>query len=295
MTMRYIFITFLLVFNLSKASAQVGINTTDPQQEVHVAGINKNVRVEGLDSINNINNFGMGSTTRVLVDAEGDLILGASSEHNINILVDAENYLDDNETPNNVIIQTGTGLGYRRAGILNELDPNYNDFVFELTSNAIVEVNYSVSWSIYDAISLSKKRLDDERSRIIQTGIYFRKVTYDGNGDEVWGDAVQKDVDDVYINGGPWCIEMNPSGTSCLEEAGLIALNGQFYKNANQEHGAYFNFKNTASDYVKLGPGYYVALFVGRIEVADINAEGAAKMWVGSGQDELQIIAYYYN
>ncbi|MBE9489761.1 MAG: hypothetical protein IMY67_05660 [Bacteroidetes bacterium] len=293
--MRYIVITFLLVFNLSEAFAQVGINTTDPQQEVHVAGLNENVRVEGLDSINNINNFGMGSTTRVLVDADGDLILGSSSGHNIFILVDAENYLDDDETPSNVIIQTGTGLGYRRAGVLNELDPNYNTFVFELTSNAIVEVNYSVSWSIYDAISLSKKRLDDERSRIIQTGIYFRKVTYDANGDEVWGDAVIEDEDGVNINGGPWCIEMNPSGTTCLEEAGLIALNGQFYKNANQEHGAYFNLKNTASDYVKLPAGHYVALFVGRIEVADINAEGAAKMWVGSGQDELQIIAHYYN
>jgi len=281
---------FVLIFGLLTSLAlygQVGINNTNPQEELHISGVNSNIRLEGLSTANNVNNLGVTSSTRVYADADGDLILGASSE-NLKILIDFENYLEDVENPTSLINQTGNAFGYDPAGEPIDLVGAQ----FTLTENAIVEVNYSISWSVYDANASPTKRLDDMRARVIQTGLYFRLVT--NPLDPLGGAAVINDLDGVPINGGPWCIDVNAAGNSCLEFGGLIAINGQFYNNANDRNGAYQNFLNTASDYVKLGPGTYIALFAGQMAVGSTLGAGAAKLYLGSGKDDLQIIAHYY-
>ena len=127
---------------------------------------------------------------------------------------------------------------------------------------------------------------------MIQTGVYFRLVS--DPLDPLGGVAVVNDLDGNPINGGPWCIDVNASGTVCQEIGGLLAINGQFYNNANRSNGAYQNFQNTGTDYVKLGPGTYIALFAGQIAVGSTIGAGAAKLYLGSGNDDLQIIAHYY-
>jgi hypothetical protein len=76
---------------------------------------------------------------------------------------------------------------------------------------------------------------------------------------------------------------------------GLIALNGQFYVNGDSRNGAYQNIQNSGTDYVKLPAGTYVALFVGQVAVSDAAATGSIKCHIGTGPDELQIIAHYYD
>lgn len=279
----YTILTMIVSFGLS---AQVGIGTTDPQEELHIAGSTANIRVDGLAAVNNNENLGMNSSTRVYVNADGDLVLGGSTE-TIEILVDAENYLDDVENPTSLINQTGNAFGYDPGGVPTDLVAAQ----FTLTSNAIVEVNYSVSWSVYKTNSASG-RIDDEHARIVQTGVYLRRD--DGTLDPLGWPAVVNDVDGIPINGGPWCIDVNAAGTICQETGGLLALNGQFYNNADSKNGAYQDFQNTASDYVKLGPGTYIALFSAQLAVGDTSGTGAVKMYLGSGKDDLQIIAYYY-
>lgn len=273
--------------------AQTGINTNSPQQTLHVAGASADVRVDGLNSTNNATNLGTGSTTRVYADADGDLTLDANGTTGINLLIDSENYLNDEETPRNRVNQVGTAFGYDAVGYPTDFD----SAKFTLTKNAIVEVNYSVSWSIYKTRTPSAdNRIQDGEARIVQTGIYFRKVT--DPTDPYDGPAIIYELDDptgTPINGGPWCIEMNASGTTCLEYGGLLALNGQFYTNLDKDDGAYREFKNTGSDYVRLGPGTYVALFVGRVYVGNVSSVGAIKAFLGPDNDELQIIAHYYN
>jgi len=271
---------FLLVFEIL---AQVGINNTNPQRGVHLSGATENVRIEGLNALNNNNNLGPGSTSKVYVNSEGDLVLGDTGDTRLSLLVDTNNYLENVENPTSIIIQTGVNFGYNTAGI------PVGGIVgasFTLTQNAILEVNYSVTWSIYDANSLDKKRLDDLRARVIQTGIYFIDTAT-----EV---PIVNDLDGIPINGGPWCIDTNSSGNGCLEYGGLLGLTGQFYNNGSQVRGSYKNIRNTASDYVKLGPGTYTALFAARVQVEVITGGGAAKMYLGSGNDNLQIIAHYY-
>ena len=266
---------------------QVGINTTSPQQTVHVAGATANARLEGLNATNNNDNLGAQSTTRVYIDANGDLVLGGSSD-TVELLVDTDNYLADVEDPTSLVNQTGTAFGYEIAG-----DPiDFTNHQFTLTKNAIVEVNYAVSFSLYKT-SGANGRIDDEHARIVQTGLYFREVT--DPTDPYDGPAVINDVDGVPINGGPWCIDVNAAGTICQETGGLLALNGQFYVNSDNSNGEYRDMWNTGTDYVKLPPGTYVALFAGQLAVGSVSGTGAVKMYLGSGNDELQIIAHYYD
>lgn len=281
--MKKFFIIILCVCFTSEVLSQVGINAPVPLQELHVGGATENVRIDGLNQINNADNLGTNSTTRVYVDSNGDMVLG-SAGNNVEMLIDSENYLTDVENSTSIILQTGGGFGYNPAGIpVNGLAAN-----FTLTRNAIVEVNYSISWSIYKTSASPSKRISDERARIVQTGLYFRQNNY-------LGAAVINDVDGNPINGGPWCIDINSAGTVCNEQGGLLALNGQFYNNNNENNGEYENFHNTGSDYVKLGPGTYTVMFAGQLAVGNTMGTGAVRMYLGSGQDEVQVIAHYYN
>jgi len=105
--MKQVFFTILFFGSYFFGIAQVGINTNSPQQKVHVAGTTENIRVEGLSETNNTNNLGSPSTTRVYINANGDLTLGSAAA-SVQLLVDSENYLTDVENPTSLINQTGT-------------------------------------------------------------------------------------------------------------------------------------------------------------------------------------------
>lgn len=257
--------------------SQVGINTTNPQEELHLGGANSTIRVDGLNSPNNANNLGVGSTTPVYVDADGDLVLGTLSD-NVEILFDSEDYLMNVQDPTNLINQTGGGAGFSQGGIpIGGLATS-----FTLTRPAIVEVNYAVTWTVGKNVA-PNSRIDDFRARIVQTAMYFRLNNYTGA-------AVVNDYYGNPINGGPWCITSN-----CSELGGLLAINGQFYNNISDSNGEWKSYRNTASDYVVLGPGTYTPMFAAQLAVGDTGGTGAVKLYLGGEKDEIQIIAYYFN
>lgn len=288
-------VTFFILFCSISIFSQVGVNTENPIRGVHVAGSTENVRVEGLNALNHSNNLGPGSTSRVYANADGDLTLGGESEISVALLVDTDNYLDDVENPTSVINQVGTNLGYNIAGIPVD---GIVGASFTLTRKAILEINYSVSWSIYSVHADEKKRIDDIRARSIQTGIFFVDTAiYDAsNGQDGF---ITHDVNNNLINStpeyGPWCIDTNPTDGQCKYYGGLLALTGQFYNNASQVRGSFRKMRNTASDYVRLGPGTYTALFSARAQVEETGGFGSAKMYLGYDNDTLQIIAHYYD
>lgn len=252
----------------------VGINTNNPQQGVHVAGSKADVRVEGLSSPANPNNLGPGNTTRVFVDADGDLMLG-SVQDNLALLFDSENYLNDLSQPSvNQITQHGYGDGYTYAGVPRDI-PNST---FTLTQPAIIEINYSVSWHIEKNGS---QRVNDGHSRAVQTLMYFRKGNYQGP-------VVTHDLDGNLIGG---AFEID-GGTSTI--GGGLGLAGQYYTNQDLSRGEFTNYHNTGSDYVKLPAGTYCPMFSGQLAVSDASGSGAMKMFLGTTNDEVQIIAHYY-
>lgn len=276
MKIKFPFITALICFAIN-SNAQVGINTQNPQEELHVAGPTSNIRIDGLNEINNPNNLGVAKSSKVFVNEFGDLVLGALN-NNVQLIFDSDNYLNDVQNPTSLILQTGEGDGFSQAGI-----PTLGlDASFTLTAPAIVEVNYSVSWNVGKNVT-STSRIDDFRARVVQTGMYFRKDNY-------LGEPIINDYFGNPINGYSLCI-----ASSCSEMAGMIAVSGQIYNNSSIKSGEWRNFRNTASDYVILGPGTYTPMFAAQLEVGDTNSTGAIKMYLGVENDEVQIIAYYFN
>lgn len=268
-------IHLLLILVPIFCSAQVGIKTTNPQQGLHVGGTNSTVKVDGLSYPANPNNLGPGSSSRVFVDASGDLVLG-TKDNNIAILFDSENYLKDDSEPSiNLITQHGYGDGFTYAGIPRDI-PNST---FTLTQPAIIEINYSVSWNIEKN---ANQRVNDGHARVIQTLMYFRRNNY-------LGPVVTTDLEGNLI-GGAFQID---NATSTL--GGGLGISGQFYNNRHLLYGETENFQNTGTDYVKLPPGTYCPMFSAQLAVGDANGSGAMKLYLGTGNDEVQIIAHYYH
>lgn len=245
--------------------AQVGINTTNPQQGVHVAGAASKVRIEGLNSPNNVKNLGMGNSTRVFVNGSGDLVLGDVT-NNAEVLFDAENYLHDAQDTGgadaNDCLQTGTGAGYTVVGWPRLIGPGLSTFT--LTRPAIVEINYSLSWGV---VGKNGSRIDDGHARIVQCFMYLK------SGGPAGADVIN-DLDGLPI--------------------GLIGANGQFYNNNSATIGSRDDYHNTGTDYVKLPAGTYCPMFKAQLAVSNTGGTGAVKMFWGIGNDEVQVIAHYY-
>lgn len=264
-------ILFIMAFVPMFSIAQnIGINTPMPAQQVHVAGSTSTIRIDGLDATNNVKNLGAGSSSRVYVNAAGDLVLGDAT-NNVEVIFDNANYLDDTHTTGgacaNVVNQTGGGTGYSQVACPRLVGAGTSSFT--LTKNAIVEINYSLSWGV----EKSGIPIDDYHARIVQCYMYLRKgptATYLSNP------IVSTDLDGAAITLG-----------------GALGLNGQFYSNGSSS-GQGADFHNTGTDYVKLGPGTYTPLFAASLTVGNAAGTGAVKMFIGEAKDEVQIIAHYY-
>ena len=279
--MKNIFIYISLIAT-SLSLAQVGVNTTTPQEELHVEGATSTIRVEGLNFVNNNLNLGTIENTRVYVDTDGDLVLGNGST-DIEVLFNPANYLEDpldTGGPNmNVINQTGTGGGYSQGGWPRQSGPGLDTFT--LTRNAIVEINYSLSYEIYK----SGIGIDDNHARTVQFYVYLRR---NGPTNQNPGDATLVDVD---VDGNPITFAGN---------TGSLGYSGQFYTNGDSDgasglEGYGRQYFATGHDYIKLGPGTYTPMFAGNMFVANTGGTGAVKMQIGGGDDEIVIVAHYYN
>jgi hypothetical protein len=141
---------------------QVGIHTLNPESTLHVAGDSSNVKIEGLNAENNSTNLGAESTTRVYTNKYGDLVLGDRND-NIRFIMDSEDYIPNNREQK--VVQTGTGDNF------TYLVPN--DYIFPsftLTDDAVIEINYSLSWRIERN---SSQKISDNGSRTVKTTVFI--------------------------------------------------------------------------------------------------------------------------
>lgn len=266
------------VFSSFLTLAQVGVGTNSPQEELHVAGATSTIRIEGLNAANNPLNLGPNENTRVYANANGDLVLN-NAPTNIEVLFNPANYLadplDNGGDDTNVVGQTGTGSGYSYAGWPRQTGPGLSTFT--LTRPAIVEINYSISYDL----DKSGSPIDDFHARTAQFFMYLRR-----NGPEFTNPIVTTDYDGVPLN-----FASNP---------GALGYSGNFYTNGSSTgasglEGFDKKFYATGHDYVKLGPGTYCPMFRGILFVADTGGTGQVSMQIGRGDDEVVIIAHYYN
>ncbi len=141
---------------LTNVFGQVGINTADPQEALHIAGSDSNIRIEGLNNANNANNLGGVNNYNMMVDTNGNLSLGLQSG-----LLSSESKL-----PSTVTVQS-TALAGLNSGELYQEN-------FTLSQRALVVITYNVAieFKSYDGST----KLKDGRAKIAHN--YF----YIGNG-----------------------------------------------------------------------------------------------------------------
>lgn len=197
---------------------QVGIHTTNPLSTLHVAGDSSNVKIEGLNAENNPNNLGTESTTRVYVNKFGDLVLGDRND-NIRFIMDSEDYIPNNREQK--VVQTGTGDNFTYL-----VPSDYTFPSFTLTDDAVIEVNYSLSWRIERNVP---QKISDNGARTVKSTVFI----FD-----------------------------HSTGTYLPT---TYALTAQFYSNGNSTRGADRLFFSTGSDYISLPAGTYTVHFGGLV------------------------------
>jgi len=144
----------LCFFTVLTSLAQVGIGTTIPQEALHVAGNSSTIRIEGLNSTNNIENLGGGDIYNLMVDADGDLTIGNQSGE---IMSDFDNLAIP------VVIQTTPTAGLNSAELYQK--------TFTLTQNALVVINYTISMDFYNYGGTAA--IDDGRSKMGHNYFYL--------------------------------------------------------------------------------------------------------------------------
>jgi hypothetical protein len=175
---------FLMFFCIELSLAQVGVGTTNPQADLHIAGENSTIRLEGLNMENHPVNDGL-RLMPTLVDTQGRIILSnQTTTVDPFILTDASSMFSQRQVVNIVEAASAT--------------QNIYNYEITITAEAFVEIKYSVPYLVYGTYNENTQqgtKIQDGRARQIQT--YF---TIDG-GDTKYG-MISQNYYNVHTGGG---------------------------------------------------------------------------------------------
>ena len=142
--MKYYFL-FFIVSIVGPSFGQVGIGTTNPQEDLHVAGTNSTIRIESLNATNSSYNDGV-NLAPVYVDGNGDLTLGdgspAGSSEPLNFLIDVPNFIPDD--PYGLLLATGTVINNDDLGT-TYAEGQLTSVSVVVPQDAIIEIKYGVT------------------------------------------------------------------------------------------------------------------------------------------------------
>jgi hypothetical protein len=167
---------FMLVLHAIATSAQVGIGTSNPEENLHIVGPSTTIRIEGLNSINNTKNDGI-NLAPVYVDGLGNYTLTPQFLEPIVFLAEDENFIPDN--PNGLSFKSGTIINNDQTQTLVEAVVGTK--AFNLPQPAIIEVNYAVTM-LLSATNLSSNSVSGITDGKARTGEVYFMVDINSDG-----------------------------------------------------------------------------------------------------------------
>ncbi|WP_420379016.1 hypothetical protein [Gilvibacter sp.] len=141
----YIYLTALFLIP-TMVVGQVGIGTTNPDADLHVADPAGTIRIESLNSVNNPTYNDGVNLAPVFVDGNGDLVLGngsgSSGQEPLNFLIEVPNFIDDNVDSS----------GFGRGSVVNSnasgestVTNQIAQVSFTTPVNGFIELKYAVT------------------------------------------------------------------------------------------------------------------------------------------------------
>lgn len=254
--MNKFYLTFLILFS-AFASAQVGIGTTNPQQELHIQGTSSTIRIESLNAINSSDlNDGV-KLAPAFVDGNGNISLygsGNSGLNPLNFILDIPNFITDDPY--------GYGFPYETGTVINNSDANVEEVTasiggviqFSTPRDALMEIRYGVTTYVRGSSMLvAPPWTEPTENEAIRIKIYF-------------------------------CIDLNDDGLDATELSKIYGLNGVYYESAFGGIAGHPYINGQA--YTPIPAGNHSLHFFGSVKD---NATSYTSVGFGGAEDYLKI------
>ncbi len=235
-----VMVFMLLLFNID-TNAQVGINTSSPQQQLHIASDvgTETIRVQSLDAANNAYNGGdvngdldlTNDTFPLYVDENGELTLEYKPVYNS----DGYDAIDDASLPTNSV----TLLANDTDG---KADVQITLFTVTVNRPSILEVKYNLSFDVY--LNSGKATISDNYARRISTyfilsGVGTRKY---GPVSKCYSSGSTSSVNGTMYNASTAYIQLPAAGDYHIQFYGEVSSNVKGSGGGTTSKAAYVEF-----------------------------------------------------
>ncbi len=237
---------FFIVLLISQAAVcQIGINTTNPQQALHVAGATGTVRIDELNSTNNIYNGGdvngdldlSNDTFPLYVNEDGEFTLELKTVEGSEDL-DA---FDDTNLPTSAV----TLLSTSSTGSNQTLIKSYSVTVSQAR---MLEVKYILSFDVY--LNSTPTTITDHLARQIQTHIEVTGQTRKyGLANKCYTSASSASVNGTMFNSNTAYILLPSAGNYDIEFYGTVSSDVKGGGGGSTSKDTYVEFA-TGNDFV---------------------------------------------
>lgn len=238
-------ICLLSLFAIVPCWGQVGINTDNPEQALHIAGASGTIRMESLNATNNAQNGGdvngdldlTNDTFPLYVDENGDFTLELQTV----AASDDTDAFDHLSLPNSSVFLPSSDSD-------GEVTTEITSFSITVNRKAILEVKYGISFDVY--ADATKTIISDRLSRRVENFLSVRGSTkYYGRSAKSYSSRSTDSRVGEMFNASSTYITLPNAGTYVISVMGLVSSNVTSDSSSTTSLDTYVEFA-TGNDFI---------------------------------------------